>query len=211
MFAFRIQAHLISTGSLTALALCLVLLAAGCQKKPAHTVPTVLVPSIETQPQPAPAQNPPDEKANVTPETAPVSTPPIDEQKAKPKPRNPKPVTRKPAQPAQPAPVITEAPKPEPARSEPAKPTTPDSSVQITADVPRAAVQSQKQNTENLLRNSEGKLGQISRNLSDSEQGMLRQARNYIAQSNQALQGGDVERAYNLAVKASLLANELAK
>ncbi len=40
---------------------------------------------------------------------------------------------------------------------------------------------------------------------------MLRQARNYIAQSNQALQAGDIERAYNLAVKASLLANELAK
>ena len=83
--------------------------------------------------------------------------------------------------------------------------------MQITADVPRAAVQSQKQNTENLLRNSQGKLGQISRNLSDGEQGMLRQARNYIAQSNQALQSGDVERAYNLAVKANLLANELAK
>jgi hypothetical protein len=83
--------------------------------------------------------------------------------------------------------------------------------VQITADVPRAAVQSQKQNTENLLRNSEGRLGQLNRNLSEGEQGMLRQARNYIAQSNQALQGGDVERAYNLAVKANLLANELAK
>jgi hypothetical protein len=83
--------------------------------------------------------------------------------------------------------------------------------VQITADVPRAAVQSQKQNTEQLLRNSEGRLSRINRNLSESEQGMLRQARNYIAQSNQALQGGDVERAYNLAVKANLLSNELVK
>ena len=86
-----------------------------------------------------------------------------------------------------------------------------DNSAQITADVPRAAVQSQRQNTENLLRNSEGQLGRIARALGDGEQGMLRQARNYIAQSNQALQAGDIERAYNLAVKASLLANELSK
>ena len=68
-----------------------------------------------------------------------------------------------------------------------------------------------RQQTEQLLRNSDGKLSRINRNLSESEQGMLRQARNYIAQSNQALQGGDIERAYNLAVKANLLANELAK
>jgi hypothetical protein len=40
---------------------------------------------------------------------------------------------------------------------------------------------------------------------------MLRQAHNYIAQSNQALQSGDIERAFNLAVKANLLTNELAK
>jgi hypothetical protein len=40
---------------------------------------------------------------------------------------------------------------------------------------------------------------------------MLRQARNYIAQSTQALQAGDIERAYNLAVKANLLTNELTK
>lgn len=83
--------------------------------------------------------------------------------------------------------------------------------MQITADIPRAAVQSERQNTEQLLRNSDGKLSHINRNLSDSEQGMLRQARNYILQSNQALQGGDIERAYNLAIKANLLANELAK
>jgi hypothetical protein len=107
-------------------------------------------------------------------------------------------------QPAQPAP--SEAAKPEPGRN-----IAPNPSVQITADVPRAAVQSQKQNTEQLLRNSDGQLSRLNRPLSESEQGMLRQARNYIIQSNQALQGGDIERAYNLAVKASLLANELAK
>jgi len=77
-------------------------------------------------------------------------------------------------------PAVVEAPKPEPA-----KPAAPDSGAQITADVPQAAVQSQRQNTVNLLWNSEGKLNHIGHALNDGEQGMLRQARNYIAQSNQ--------------------------
>jgi outer membrane biosynthesis protein TonB len=197
MFAFRFQVPFIPPRTLTAVALCLALLAVGCNKKPARITPAVLVPSIESEPQPAPpSHNPPDENANTVPETVPADTPQRDAQK--PKPRRPIP--------HRPQPPVTEAAKPEPA-----KPSTPDNSVQITADVPRAAVQSQKQNTEQLLRNSEGKITHIYRNLSESEQGMMRQARNYITQSNQALQGGDIERAYNLAVKANLLANELAK
>jgi hypothetical protein len=203
MFASRIQA-LISPCTFTGVALCVALLAAGCHQKPARTTPPVLVPSIEI-PQPAPpSQNPPGQDTNAVPQTAPPETPQQNTQRPKPKPRRP--VSRKPPQqPAQAAPP-SEAPKPEPA-----KPNSPDPSVQITADIPRAAVQSERQNTEQLLRNSDGKLSHINRNLSDSEQGMLRQARNYILQSNQALQGGDIERAYNLAVKANLLANELAK
>lgn len=201
MFSSRLLA-LISFRILTGAALCIALLAAGCDKKPARTTPPVLVPSIESQPQPAPPSEPPPENTNATPQTPPAETQRHDAQKPKPKPR--KPVPRKPAPPQQPAPP--ETPKPEPA-----KPAKPGDSVQITADVPRAAVQSQKQNTEQLLRNADGNLSHINRYLSESEQGMLRQARNYIAQSNLALQGGDVERAYNLAVKANLLANELAK
>jgi hypothetical protein len=191
---------LIPCSTVTSLALCLALLAGGCDKKPVRATPAVLVPSIETQPQPAPpAPKPPTDDSGAAPETTPVNPPQRDAQKPKPRPRRP--VPRKPS-PQQPA---------EAAKPEPAKPAAPDNAVQITADVPRAAVQSQKQNTENLLRNSEAKLAHINRNLGDSEQGMLRQARNYITQSNQALQGGDIERAYNLAVKASLLANELTK
>ena len=77
--------------------------------------------------------------------------------------------------------------------------------------MPRAAVQSETQTTEQLLRSSEAKLATLGRSLSASEQAMQQQARNYIAQSNEAVRAGDIERAYNLAVKASLLANELAK
>jgi outer membrane biosynthesis protein TonB len=200
MFSHRIHA-LIPHRTLSVVALCVALLAGGCGKKPARTTPPVLVPSIESAQPAPPAENPPDENPSTVPETAAPDTPQHNTQRPRPKPRKP---VRKPLQPAQPAP--SEAAKPEPAR-----PASPDPSAQITADIPRAAVQSQKQNTEQLLRNSDGKLSRLNRALSESEQGMLRQARNYIAQSSQALQGGDIERAYNLAVKASLLANELAK
>jgi outer membrane biosynthesis protein TonB len=212
MFSFRFHDRRVTAPGLARAALCRVLLgrvllglvllvAASCEKNPPRTVPEVLVPSIETQPEPVPpSPNPPDENANAEPVEAPA--PPQDQQKPKPKPHRP--VFHRPAPPQPSAPPVAEAPKPEP-------PKPADNSVQITADVPRAAVQSQKQNTENLLRNSEDKLNRLSRNLSESELGMMRQARNYMTQSNQALLGGDFERAYNLAVKASLLANELTK
>jgi outer membrane biosynthesis protein TonB len=199
MFVFRFQAF-IPARTLTAATLCLAMFAVGCEKKPAHATPTVLVPSIEAEPQPALSSEPaPDQDANATSETAPAKTPQSDAQKPKPKPRKPQP-----KKPVQPAPS-------EPLKPEPVKPAAPDNSVQITADVPRAAVQSQRQNTEQLLRNSQGRLAGLNRSLSEGEQGMLRQARNYITQSSQALQAGDVERAYNLAVKANLLTNELTK
>lgn len=197
MLAHRIHV-LIPHGTLYVVALCAALLAGGCGKKPARTTPPVLVPSIESAQPAPPEENPPEENPSTVPETTPPDTPQHNTQRPRPKPRKP---IHKPLPPAP-----AEAAKPEPA-----KPVTPAPSVQITADIPRAAVQSQKQNTEQLLRNSDGKLSRLNRALSESEQGMLRQARNYIAQSSQALQGGDIERAYNLAVKASLLANELAK
>jgi outer membrane biosynthesis protein TonB len=192
---------LIPARTLIGVALCLALLAPACGKKTARTTPAVLVPSIEIEPQPAPEPQP---EPQPVPESVPANPAQSDAQKPKPKPR--KPVARKPAPPAP-----AEAPKPEPAKPEPPKPAVPDSSVQITADVPRAAVRSQTQNTEQLLRDSEAKLASLGRSLSESELAMQRQARNYIAQANEAVRAGDIERAYNLAVKASLLANELAK
>jgi len=198
MFASRFEA-LIPARTLTAVALCLTLLAVGCEKKPVRAAPPVLVPSIEAEPRPAPLpQSAPNENPNPAPEPAPAATPPSEEQKPKPKPHK--------SAPKKPAP-----PTPTESKSEPVKPAAPGNSAQITAAIPRAAMQSQKQETEQLLYNSQGRLGGINRSLSDSEQGMLQQARNYIVQSNQALQAGDIERAYNLAVKANLLTNELTK
>lgn len=174
------------------------LVGASCEKKPAHVVPVVMAPAIATEPPPSsepPAQTA--QKPQAANEPA-ASAKPSEPQKPKPKPRRP----------AKPKAI----PVPEkPAQAEAPKPAAPSANVQISADVPRAAVQTQRQNTQNLLHSSEAKLGSLTRSLGDLEQGMMRQARNYIAQSYEALQSGDVERAYNLAVKASLLANELTK
>lgn len=69
----------------------------------------------------------------------------------------------------------------------------------------------QRRGTEQLLQSAESNLRKVSRTLSDSEQAMARQVRNYITQSRLATQDGDLERAYKLAVKANLLSGELAK
>lgn len=197
-------------------ALCLALLAPGCGgKKPVKTTPEVLVPSIESEPQPAPEAPPmPAENIPPLPEANPAQPPQKAEKKPKAKPH--KTTAHKPAPPAAAETAKPEPAKPEPAKTEapkaePPKATTANSAVQITADVPRADVQSQTRNTEQLLRDSEAKLAGLGRSLSVSEQAMVGQARSYIAESSQAMRSGEIERAYNLAMKASLLANELAK
>ena len=193
-----------------AAALCLALVAAGCEKKVAvKATPPVLVPSIESSPEAIPEPQP--EPAATIPTMPPPAAPEPDLQKPRPKPRKAivraKPEPPKPAEPPKPEPQKPDLAKP----AEPAKPAAPDSSVQITAAVPSSAAQSQTQNTEQLLRSSESKLAGLNRSLNQSEQSMANQARNYIAQSQQAMKEGEIERAYNLAVKASLLAAELAK
>lgn len=190
------------------LALGLALLGTGCPGKAAKTTPPVLVPSIESAPEPEPTPQTVTAPEPVPAPEKPAATAPAQEApKPKPKPR--KPVARKPAPPS-----VVEAPKPEPSKAvqpEASHPAVPDSSVQITAAVPASAMQSQRQNTEQLLRSSQAKLAGVNRPLSESERAMASQARDYINQSNSAIQEGEIERAYNLAIKASLLADELAK
>ena len=83
--------------------------------------------------------------------------------------------------------------------------------MQISADLPPGTAQNQRRDTETLLQTAEANLKHVTRTLNDDEQAMMRQARNYIAQSRTASQDGDFQRAYNLAVKAKLLSAELAK
>jgi hypothetical protein len=81
----------------------------------------------------------------------------------------------------------------------------------ISPDLPKDEVVSQKRATEQMLQNAEANLRTLNRQLSDGEQNMARQVRNYITQSRLATQDGDLERAHNLAVKAQLLSSELTK
>jgi outer membrane biosynthesis protein TonB len=185
------------------------LLGAGCEHKSAKVTPAVLVPSIESAPEPEPApQTATQPETAPVPESTPASTPPA--QKPKPKPHKP---PRKIVGAPKPEQPKTEPPKAEAAQNEAARPAppAPDNSVQITAAVPPSAVQSQRQSTETLLRSSKAKLEGVTRPLSEGERAMASQARDYISQSSQAMQEGEIERAYNLAIKASLLADELSK
>lgn len=182
--------------AMLALALVSVLMVGGCKKKKPPL--PVAQPPIIAEPQPTPEPTP----AVITPPvtTAPPATATTPAPtKPKPKPRTP---TRKPA------PSVA---KPSPTKpSVPEKPPAEDS-ITISANTNTDAAYTQRNETEQLLQSSESNLRRINRTLNDGEQSMVHQVRNFITQSRLAMQDGDLERAYNLAVKANLLSGEIAK
>jgi hypothetical protein len=81
----------------------------------------------------------------------------------------------------------------------------------IAADVTTQALNHQKQTTNELLDITEKDLKGLNRGLNHDEETMLTQIKSFIAQSRKATSDGDFERAYNLAMKAHLLADALVK
>ena len=81
----------------------------------------------------------------------------------------------------------------------------------IAADVTSQQLFKQKQTTTELLDSTEKNLKGLNRGLNHDEEIMLTQIKSYIAQSRKATTDGDFERAYNLAMKAHLLAEALLK
>jgi len=69
----------------------------------------------------------------------------------------------------------------------------------------------QRHATEQLLQSTDDALKGINRPLNDDERSMVEQIHNYMAQSRAATTDGDLLRANNLAVKAHLLSDALAK
>ena len=69
----------------------------------------------------------------------------------------------------------------------------------------------QKQTTTQLLDETEKTLNGLNRTLSHDEEEIVNQIRSYVGQSRNATKDGDFERAYNLATKAHLLSDALAK
>ena len=84
--------------------------------------------------------------------------------------------------------------------------------VQLAPDVSQQQASSQRQGTTQLLASTDESLKKLSgRQLASNQQEMVQQIRKYMEQAKAASDAGDLDRAHNLAVKANLLAQELAK
>jgi outer membrane biosynthesis protein TonB len=89
---------------------------------------------------------------------------------------------------------------------------TPDPKVQIAPSLTEEQASHQRQNTTQLLASTDANLKKISgRQLSASQQDVVKQIHTYIEQAKAAEEAGDLQRARNLAFKAHLLSDELLK
>jgi outer membrane biosynthesis protein TonB len=181
----------------------------GCKKKkpavppPQAEAPTVTQPEPERQPA-APATSEPKQPETKEPEPVPATVTPAP--KPKPKPRR---AAKKPPAPAPEKP-------PEKTESKAPKTIVPEGSTQpatpqLSPSVPGGQAIQQKQNTNQLLENTEYNLKNITRALNPDEQAMVQHIRSYMQQARDANRDGDTERAHNLALKAHLLCDELTK
>jgi len=193
----------------TFLLITLILGASGCKlvkKKSPNLPPQAQAPPIMVQP--APTQPGPPPPATVEP-SRPMPTPGevatnTSQESAEAKPKH---VARKPA-PRPKMTVVDNGPPPNPA---PAQPPAQQQQGQLTASVSHNDALHQKVDTQQLIDTTEGTLRGLNRSLSDDEQAMVAHIRSYIQQSKNATTDGDLERAYNLALKAHLLSDELVK
>ena len=89
---------------------------------------------------------------------------------------------------------------------------TADPVVQLAPGMSEEQASSQRQNTSELLSTTDANLKQISsRQLNATQQDCVSQIRKYIEQAKAAEKAGDVQRAHNLASKAVMLSDDLAK
>jgi len=84
--------------------------------------------------------------------------------------------------------------------------------VQLAPGLTPEQASEQRAKTEQLLNASENNLYQLAgRTLNQNQQDTVGQIRNYMAGARSALKTGDPQRARNLAFKAQLLSDDLAK
>jgi outer membrane biosynthesis protein TonB len=186
-----------------------VLVLGGCKKKkPPVPPPQAQAPTI-TQPPQQPEAQPP----------APVASEPN-----RPQPQEAQPEVSAPQAATTPAPK----PKRKPHTAKKATPPPPEkpaeksrtvvneggsqpATPQLSASIPQDTAVHQRFNTAQLLEATDYNLKSITRKLSSDEKAMVEHIRSYMQQSRDATKEGDTERAYNLALKAHLLSDELAK
>jgi hypothetical protein len=88
----------------------------------------------------------------------------------------------------------------------------PDPTVQLAPGVNPEAASRQRQSTNLLLSTTESNLKATEgRQLNPSQQDTMTQVREYMKQAKASADAGDLQRAHNLAFKAKLLSDELAK
>lgn len=109
---------------------------------------------------------------------------------------------------AQPSPSATNARAPSEATEKAPAPASPIGKLTAGDDMAGGKT---KQETSNLIRQTEDSLSRIKRPLSQNEQTTEEQIRTFLTQAKQALNIGDSDGAYTLAVKAKLLLDELLK
>lgn len=91
------------------------------------------------------------------------------------------------------------------------RPPQPAPDTAIAAAVSSESVIKQKADTAHIVDATENDMKNLSRSLSDEEKSMKAQIQSFLLQSRKATTDGDFERAYNLAMKAQLLAEALIK
>lgn len=88
---------------------------------------------------------------------------------------------------------------------------TPEPTIDLSPRVSQQQTSHQLEETNQRLAAADANLKKIAgRQLSASQQDTLKQIKSYLVEAKAAKDGGDVQRAYNLAVKANLLSAELA-
>ncbi len=88
----------------------------------------------------------------------------------------------------------------------------PDPTVQLSPGVSPEQASRQRQSTDLLLSTTESNLKMLEGHpLNSSQQDMVTQVREYMKQAKASADAGDLQRAHNLAFKAKLLSDELAK
>jgi hypothetical protein len=180
------------------------LLSIACKKnKTPQLAPQTQAPTLAVSvPNQIPEYEPPPEQP-APPQEATVEEPPP--KKAPPKHHG---TLKKPAQP----PVSNQANTTVAVNRPPVGPATEvTTDTAIAADVSSQQLVQQKQTTAQLLDATEKDLKSLSHSLSHDQQAMVTQINSYITQSRKATSDGNFERAYNLAVKAHLLADALVK
>jgi len=181
----------------------------GCDKKkeaavpPRMQAPTVAV----TLPSEIPLTQEPEE----TP-TPIVATPPQEQPaKAKTKPKKPVRNSTSTAKKSNPPAPSTQGNQTDASAKPPGNPADAVSETMIAAAVPNAQLVHQREETSRMVDATENALKGLTRSLSDEEKGMKSQVESYLRQSRKATSDGDLERAFNLAKKAQLLAEALVK